>query len=292
MFSLSTAAAAAAVVVAVSVGTTQCAPPAATPLPGATPTVGTSTGPNPGATGSTGATSGSLAIYYIGHNNRLYREFHPLAAGDGSVAAKVRAAVTEMLDGLTAYDPDYHSGWPASAAVRNVTVSGTTITVDLSGAAVNGDDPPTESAALQQLIWTATAAVPNSVMRLLLDGKPVTKLWNLLPASGDLHRGNWLDVQAFIQVIDPQQNATVGRTFTAKIDGSAFEATAVVQIKNAAGAVVTMQSIQVGSLAVPNRATASVTFTLDPGRYTIEGFVYSAKDSSVQQLDDHTFTVK
>ncbi len=290
MFGLSTAtiAAAAAVTVAVFAGTSQCAPPVApTPAP-----PGASTGPSgtPSATAPT--VSASLAVYYIGHNNRIYREFHALPSSAGTDADKVRTAVTEMLDGRTAYDPDYHSGWPASAAVRNVSIAGKSITVDLSGAAVNGDDPPTETAALQQLIWTATAVVPDSTMKLLLDGEPVAKLWNLLPASGDLHRGNWVDVQALIQVIDPQQNATVGQTFTARIDGSAFEATAVVQIKDAGGNVVKTQQIHVGSTAVPSRATATVSFTLAPGRYTIESFVYSANDSSVQQLDDHQFTVR
>lgn len=291
-FSTATVAASAAVVVAVVAGTSQCQPPVTTPPPPAASATG---GPSVAPSGSTAPGTNqttNLAVYYIGHNNRLYREFHQLPAGDGGSAAQVRAAVTEMLDGRTAYDPDYHSGWPASTAVRNVTVSGKSITVDLSGAAVNGDDPPTEQAALQQLIWTATAVVPDSTMRLLLDGKPVAKLWNLLPASGDLHRGSWLDVQAYLQLMDPQQNATVSRTFTAKIDGSTFEATAVVRIKNSSGGVVTEQSIHVGSLAVPNRATASVTFTLSPGRYTIETFFYSLKDSSVQELDDHQFTVK
>jgi hypothetical protein len=293
MFSISaaTAAAATAVVLAVSVGTSQCVPDSATPVPGATGTATGAVTAGPSTGSSTTAQKANLGIYYLGASNRVYREFHQLPAGDGSPAAKVRAAVTEMLDGRTAYDPDYHSSWPASTAVRNVTVSGTSITVDLSGAGVNAYDPPTERAALQQLIWTATAAVPDSTMRLLLDGQPVTKLWNVVPASGDLSRGNWLDVQAFIQVIDPQSKAVVGRTFTAKIDGSAWEATAVVRIKNSAGTVIKEQSIHVGSLAVPDRATASVTFTLDPGKYTIEGLVYSERDGSVQYLDDHIFTV-
>jgi Sporulation and spore germination/Immunoglobulin-like domain of bacterial spore germination len=287
MFTLSTTtAAAAAVVVAVAAGTTQCAPGHATPPPAASGSLATS------PTGAPPARATNLAVYYIGHNNRLYREFHKLLPGEGGAAAQVRAAVTEMLDGRTADDSDYHSGWPASAAVRTVSVSGTSITVDLSGAAINGDDPPTEAAALQQLIWTATAVVPGSTMRLLLDGQPVTRLWSLLPAFGDLHRGSWLDVQALIQVIDPQQGVTVGQTFTVTVDGSAFEAAAVVRIRDAGGAVVKEQPIHVGSLAVPSRATATATFTLAPGRYTVEGFVYSARDGSVQQLDDHQFTVK
>jgi len=61
------------------------------------------------------------------------REFHDLPDGDGSTAAQLKAAITEMLDGRTAYDPDYSSQWPASASVRSVTVSGTVATVDLAG---------------------------------------------------------------------------------------------------------------------------------------------------------------
>jgi len=78
---------------------------------------------------------------------KLYREFHDLPDGDGSTAAQLKAAITEMLDGRTAYDPDYSSQWPASASVRSVTVSGTVATVDLAGATVNGYDPQGNRAA-------------------------------------------------------------------------------------------------------------------------------------------------
>ncbi len=295
--STGTAIAAGAAVVAVLAGTVRCAPPPA-PLPPAGSTAPATATPErtppdtqPSQTPAP-AGSANLAIYYIGTGNRLFREFHVLPVGDGSPGARVRAAVTEMLDGRTARDPDYHSSWPASTAVRAASVTGTAITVDLSGASVNGYDPPTEQAALQQLIWTATAVVPGATLTLLLDGQPVTRLWNLIPISGPLARGPSLEVLAPIWVIDPQQGATVGGTVTVLVDGIAFEARAVVRIRDASGAVVREQPIDVGSYGVPARGTATVTLTLAPGRYTVQGFVFSARDGSVQDLDDHQFTVR
>ncbi len=42
----------------------------------------------------------------------------------------------------------------------------------------------------------------------------------------------------------------------------------------------------------PEQGAASFQITLEPGTYTIEGYELSAADSSVQHLDNHTFTVR
>ncbi|HKT04611.1 MAG TPA: Gmad2 immunoglobulin-like domain-containing protein, partial [Rugosimonospora sp.] len=107
-----------------------------------------------------------------------------------------------------------------------------------------------------------------------------------------LHRRPSVDVLAPVWVITPQEGATVARGFTAVIDGTVFEAAAVLRVRSAAGTVVLERPVHVGSLGVPDRASASVPVTLPPGAYTVEGFFYSARDGSVQRLDDHRFTVR
>jgi Sporulation and spore germination/Immunoglobulin-like domain of bacterial spore germination len=235
-------------------------------------------------------------VYYLSvYRTRpmLYREFHRLNIGDGSEAARTGAAVTEMLDGRTAYDSDYLSAWPASAKVRGVTVSGSVVTVDLSGAAVNGYDELSERAALQQLIWTATAASDTDGMRLLLDGQPVAKLWNLLDTRGTLRRAAAVEVVGPVWVIDPQQGAIVGKDgVTINVAGIVFEATMRVRVLDSSDKVVFDKTLTL-SAGPPSQGTGSVrTPPLAPGRYKVEGFFISVADSSIQAMDDHTFTVR
>lgn len=305
-FSSAAATAVVATVASVFLTLGSCTPPAGE-TPGASPSGVPSTsdgsppstsapGSPPSSPGASGTTSANLPVYYLSDYKSkpvLYREFHRLNAGDGSKAARARAAVSEMLDGRTAYDGDYFSSWPASTKVRNVSVSGSTVTVDLSGASVNAYDPPTEKAALQQLIWTATGASTTDGMKLLLDGRPVAKLWNLLPASGTLRRGAAVDVLAPVWVYDPQEGATVGPDgVTINVAGIVFEATMRVRVRDSSGKIVFDKTVTL-SAGPPSQGTGSVrTPALKPGRYTVEGFFISAADSSIQAMDDHSFTVR
>ncbi|MBB5872686.1 hypothetical protein F4553_006120 [Allocatelliglobosispora scoriae] len=302
-FTTGSAAAVAATVTAVVVGVGSCAPPTVpdpTLAPGGTSAPATaeptpSGSPRP-ASPSAAATTANVPIYYlhdVATKPLLYREFHRLPAGDGSKAAKTKAAITAMLDGRTAYDPDYYSSWPASAAVRSVRVDGNTVTVDLSGAAVNAYDPPSEKAALQQLIWTATAASDADGMKLLLDGKAVGKLWNLLPVSGTLRRGPAVDVLGPVWVIDPQQGAVLSAgPVTVNVAAIVWEATMRVRIRNSADAIVFDKSVLVNA-GPPSQGTATVrTQALPAGTYTVEGFYFSARDGSIQAMENHTFTIR
>ncbi|MDI1461311.1 GerMN domain-containing protein [Catellatospora sp. KI3] len=309
VFTTGTASAVAATVAAVVFGVGSCAPPT-TPDPAnssaapgsstsASPAPDPATSPTPGGTpsspGSPSTVSANVPIYYQGELKgvpKLYREYHRLAVGDGGKAARAKAAVTAMLDGRTAYDPDYISTWPASARLRGVKVDGATVTVDLSGAAVNGYDPPSNRAALQQLIWTATAASDTDAMVLLLDGKQVDKLWNQFPVRGPLRRGPAVDVLAPVWVIDPQQNAVVAKgPVTIKVAGIVYEATMRVRVRDAAGKIVFDRSVNLDA-GPPSQGAATVrTPALPAGKYSVEGFYYSPDDSSIQALDEHQFTV-
>jgi hypothetical protein len=282
-----------------------CTPPSGE-IPGESPSVSQPTetpapasqspSPQESQASPAGQTNAGVPVYYLNDYRTkpmLYREFHRLAVGDGSTAARTTAAVTEMLDGRNAYDPDYISTWPASAEVRNVTVSGSVVTVDLSGAAVNGFDPPSEYAALEQLIWTATAASGADGMKLLLDGAPVAKLWNLIPVgTATLHRAAYVDVVAPVWVIDPQEGAVVGRDgVTINVAGIVFEATMRVRVRNSANKIVFDQTITLDNGPPAQGKGTLRTPALAPGRYTVEGFFISAADSSIQAMDAHSFTV-
>lgn len=306
-FTSAAATAVAATVASVFLTMGSCTPPAGE-VPGASPSAAPSaaesppsspgTGPSQSPPGQTqgGTQTASVPVYYLNdYRNKpmLYREFHRINVGDGSKAARTRAAVIEMLDGRTAYDNDYVSSWPASAAVRTVTVDGSVVTVDLSGAAVNGDDATTQAAALQQLIWTATGASDADSMKLLLDGKPVAKLWNRFDTGGTLRRGTASLVVGPVWVIDPQEGAVAGKDgVTINVAGIVWEATMVVRVRNSSNKIVFQHTFTL-SIGAPDQGTGSVrTPPLAPGTYKVEGYFGSAVDGSIQAMDDHTFTVR
>jgi hypothetical protein len=268
----------------------------ATPLP-VDPTVGPS---RPGGTGD----DVSLAVYYVGVDRltaegggeierpRLYREFARLPGGDGSVGARTRAAVSAML-GRPPADRDYASAWPAGAGVRDARVAAGTVTVDLSGAAsAVAEDLGADRArvAVQQLVWTATAASGVPAVRLLLDGRPAGPLFGHVPAAGPLRRAPLVDVVAPVWLIGPQDDAVVGRRVSVHVAGFVFEATARLRVRR--GAEVVLDRSLTLSAGAPAQGEARVTVTLSPGTYVFEAFEASAVDGSVQHLDDHTVTVR
>ncbi|GHJ48511.1 hypothetical protein Cs7R123_58530 [Catellatospora sp. TT07R-123] len=243
--------------------------------------------------GATTAPAGALAVYYLASDKgdpKLVREFHRLPVGDGSPAARTRAAVTEMLDGRTAYDPDYSSLWPASARVRATSVEGDTVTVDLSGAAVNGAGSLGSVQAVQQLVWTATAASGKPAVRVLLDGARADELWGHVDIHDPVRRAEAADTLLAVWLIDPQHGAVVGREFTLHLAGMVFEATVNYEIRR--GSTVVKHGAVTLSAGKPAQGEAKVTITLEPGTYVVEAFEISANDSSRQHLDNHTVTVR
>jgi hypothetical protein len=288
---------AAATVIALAVGFTSCLPAdRGHQPPGAS---STPPGPTGSATPSTSPpTTVRAPVYFIGTVRGrpvLYWEYHQVPVGDGSLATRIQGALTVMLSGAAA-DPDYASAWPAGAAVRGVTVASDAIVVDLSGATVNGADPATATAAVQQLIYTATGVAADQGttrpgVRLLFDGAPLTTLWGSVPVAGTLARGPQGETLAEVWLVSPQEGNVVNRSFEVHINGSVFEATVRLRVRNAAGAVVSDEPYTL-SIGAPNRGDIKIPMTLEPGLYTLEAFYVSVNDSSEQALDGHRITVR
>ncbi|GIH17306.1 GerMN domain-containing protein [Rugosimonospora africana] len=253
-----------------------------------------------GPAGGRPVLTANLPVYYLGPasaGGRLYREYHRIPVADGSVTARIEAAVGAML-GLPASDPDYRSPWPAGARVAGASVEGGTASVDLTGAATDDVDADTARMALEQLVWTATAAsVPPgqttglTAVRLSVNGHLATALWGVEVPDQPLHRRPAVDVLAPVWVIDPQQGATEGHDFTVNLAGIVPEATMRLRIRDAGGTVVNDQSVHL-SAGAPQTGQASVKITgLPTGTYTVEGYLVSERDGSEQWSDDHRFTV-
>jgi len=269
--------------------------------PGATPTGVPTT---PAVPSEPGVASATVAVYYLGNERiwqegngqpvdrvKLYREFHRGPAGDGGPRDRTVKAVTEMLDGSSAYDPDYRTGWPSGARVLEVRIDGATVTVDIGGAERNNVGAEVADQAVQQLIWTVTAASGKTGVRLLLDGAEVSELWGHVAVGGVLRRAPALDVLAHVWLIDPQHDATVGRTFTVHVSGAVFESTIQLRVRQTDRTVL-QRFVTVSAPAGGQFGEAKTDVTLPPGTYTIEAYAESAVDGRPQFLDNHTIRVQ
>ncbi len=222
-----------------------------------------------------------VPVYFVGDEGKLFREFHFLTVLNDTLADRIQVAASRSVGGV-AYDADYDTAWPPEFGVAAARVEGDVATIELTGPAA-----PSNPIAAQQLVYTATAVTADqgtqlSGVRLLLNGVA-------LP-GGDLVRAPAMDTLAPLWLISPQQGETVGPNVVVFLDGSVFEATARVRVRDAVGAVVDDQVITLDD-GPPARGKGEAHFTLAPGRYTIEVFFVSMRDGSELGLDDHEITV-
>lgn len=295
--SVATGVAASVAAVVLVVGS--CTP--ATPPPH--PPAGTSA-PATGATASPvlPRATARLPVYYLGTvNQRLYREFRTLGVDDASLAAWIRAAVTEMLADDPA-DPDYYSPWLRGTTVLGVRVENGVAVIDLDEPGGPGDPPiptplpppPVAKIMIQQLVWTTTAVAAEQKanlagVRLLLNGEAVSR-YRGATVSGTLTRASAVDTIAPIWLISPQHGDTAPGTFDVHIAGIVPEATLRLRVRSTAGTVVSDRQVMLGAGA-PAQGEAHVPLTLAPGTYTLEAYLVSLEDGSEQGLDTHTVTV-
>lgn len=255
--------------------------PASSPSPTAT---GGSVSPSPSPTASTGEQI-TVPVYYVvdvdGVGPRLYREFHRVAEVTGG---PIPTALGQMFANTPA-DPDYSSPWPTSTKVLSVTPSGSTATVDLSGFVSLG--AAFESAAVQQLVYTVTAADPTvTSVRLLVNGAA--------PPSGHsdwsapISRAPALGTVANVWILAPEQGTTVGSPVTVSVYGTGWEGNVPLKVFQGATEVAsTFVTTEMGGFR-----EASTTITLSPGAYQLRAYNDNGKDASLQLWDTKDFTVQ
>lgn len=200
--------------------TTSLPTPSGTPSegqPGATPSEGSLQ--SQGAAAGPGAETASLLpVYWLGDvegSDRLFREFRVTPAG--STGDPIADAVQLMTSGEP-LDPDYHSPWRAASSVSSSISTKNVITVDISsdalGEALQEDDA---RLALQQLVYTATAAASNagliaggesSSVVILVDGSADYRAFDAVDLGGERTRD--ATTLAPVWIIDPQEGVEAG----------------------------------------------------------------------------------
>ena len=282
--------------------TPAASPRSSTPATSATTAV-TPNAPAPNAIGAT--TQVALPAYFVGANSGtadkfgLYREFVrtavPVAA---TTAQKAKAALNVAMNAqpFTNFEP-YVQPW-SGTKVENVTVTPSLITITLSGPGANGFTPEQTRLAVQELVWTAQAAIGQGTIPVkfvvtagspMLFGTYATDTTYNRPAK-DLQ---YQDL-APIWILSPVR----GQVFPAKApvvangESCAFEATTQWQLKK--GPTDVRSGVTTASSGCPTRGTWQVNLgVLAPGDYTFRMFEVSMQDGKgVVAETSKPFTVK
>jgi hypothetical protein len=293
---------------------TEPTPPVTTPSVTTGPTGGTSTpttGPTTAPTTSSGtATAGpaqtvTLPAYFVGPigddkpTYRLFREFLrgevPAGAGD---ADKVEAAVALALNAQPFSNTDgYLQPW-SGTRVTEVTVTSDAITVVLSGPGAEGFDAEVQRLAVQQLVWTAQAAVGKGTIPVrfqVADGSD--RLFGSLPVDRSYNRppsDRLYEDVAPIWVTSPTRDAVLpaGKAVVAKGLAIVFEANVSWQLERGTTQVGT--GFETATVGAPSQGSYEIDLgTLPAGDYTLRVFAMSMEDGDkVAAEDSVSFTVK
>lgn len=190
----------------------------------AEPAPGGNAAPDPVATGvisgvpSTSAplettqSSNKAPVYWIGRSKDsvfLYREFRDVPEQENPVTRALRAMMAEKP-----LDPDYFTPWQNPKQLATSITGKDVITVDVSEDAFNSNlDAEMAARAIQQLVYTATAAAASSGLidagqqirvRILVDGHTDYMAFNHVQLGSLMTRATGL--AAPVWIIDPQEN--------------------------------------------------------------------------------------
>lgn len=248
------------------------------------------------AAGPTEESGTLLPVYWLGEvgdSERLFREYLP--APQGAAREPISDAVQLMTAGQP-LDPDYHSPWRPASRVTSSISTKNVITVDISSDAVSEQLEEADARlALQQLVYTATAAASNaglitggeaSSVVVLIDGAAQYRAFGAVDIGGEWTRDP--ATLAPVWIIDPQEGVEADAG-SVTVHGVAPDAAEFVswQIDRSAngstegGSDLFRDGRASVSAGEGGQSTYSFSVTLPPGRYGITVSVV-AEDGAAQ----------
>ena len=246
----------------------------------------------------------ALPAYFVGANTTagdqfgLYREFIPTAVPVGATPAqKARAAVAAAMNAqpFTNYEP-YLQPW-SGTSVTDVMATPTLITITLSGPGASGFTAAQTKLAVQELVWTAQAAIGQGttpVKFVVANGSP--KLFGTYPTTQTYNRPPpdlQYEVLAPIWIITPVRNHVypAGATVVAAGQSCSFEGTTQWQLTKSGTTV--KSGVATASSGCPTRGTWQVKLgVLAAGNYTFRMSEVSMQDGKLVAETSRPFSVK
>ena len=237
---------------------------------------------------SSSAQETSVELYWVGNTAkgfRLFKEFKRVA-----VSEDVITSALQTLFASTPIDADYTNLWPANSKVNSVSVEGDLAIIDLAPGTLNVG-AEAEARALDQIVWTVTAANPAiKRVKFLINGDEVESLAGHVDLTGTFMRGLAYEVLADIWILNPVEGQEVTSDVVIEGVATTFEANVAWRLLKA-GKEVQSGATTAGE-AAPARAPWRISFTdLSPGDYLISAAEYSAMDGSLVTEDTKAFTV-
>lgn len=246
-----------------------------------------------------------LPAYFVGANSGtrdrfgLYREFVRTAVPVGATPAqksKTAVAVAMNAQPFTNYEP-YVQPW-SGTSVTKLTVTRHQITITLSGPGAHGFTPEQTRLAVQELVWTAQAAIgqgPIPVKFVVANGS--TKLFGTYLTARTYNRPAkdlQYQVLAPIWINSPERSHVfpAGAPVVANGESCAFEGTTQWQLKKSGTAI--KSGVTTASSGCPMRGTWQVKLgVLAAGDYTFRMYEVSMQNGQdIVAETSKPFTVK
>lgn len=235
----------------------------------------------------------ALPVYYsveAPQGLRLAREFHSTQTAD-----PIADAIRHMVG--APHDPDYGSLWLPSTEVLSVVIQDGTIVVDLQSPATSAQTEADEAMAVQQLVYTATAATFAATeqslndVRVLVDGAPA-EIFSSVDLTQPQQRADELSTRLLVQVEVPDEGAITTSPVTISGTAAAFEAALEWEVRSDDGSEI--ESDTAATEEGQKFSPFSFTVELDPGTYQIEvrDTDASGGEGPGPTSDTKTFTVE
>jgi hypothetical protein len=242
------------------------------PAPAPDPAPAPAPAPGPAPTEPEEAPSAVVAVYVVrSAPTTFFVEPIPVrvATFGDAVSAQVTAALEALLALEDTGDPELFTSVPAGTTLHRVSIDGDVATIDLSGGIVGSSGSSAQELTFaQQLAHTARVDASISAVQVLVDGSPITELWGHLDWSAPIPVDPSFLSPVTVTTPLPGEEVPVG-TVTFRGQATVFEATVLVTLLDASGAVVE-EDFVTATTGAPDRGTWEWSVTLpSPGEYTV-----------------------
>lgn len=231
-------------------------------------------------------------VYFVSDTTRGLRLLSEVRVLEVTGDQTTFSVLSDLVSGeLQPLDPDYSNLWDSSHALRSLTITGDTATLDLEyGALMVGGEG--EQRAIDQLVWTLTGLEPSiDTLELLVAGEPVESLAGHVDATQRFQRAIDYEVLSPVQISSPQHNQAVDNPVVIVGQACTFEANVVWSLER--DDTVVAEGFATAAIACPDRSAWELTLPdLEPGEYVFTAMDISAEDGSVVAKDSKSFILQ
>ena len=246
--------------------------------------------------------SNKAPVYWIGRSNDntfLYREFRDVPEQDNPVTRALRVMMSQKP-----LDPDFFTPWQNPKKLATSISGKNVITVDMSADAFNSNvDPAMAERAVQQLVYTATAAAASAGLIdsgqqiqvvVLVDGHTDYVAFNHVRLGAPTSRS--VGMVAPVWIIDPQEGTSV-EDGAVKVSGRSTAPGGELrwEVLRIDGSVKTsyLNGTVTASAEAGQSGAFSVSVNLGPGNYEVRvSQLENGNPAKDLNVDTRGFTVK